>query len=49
MLAIGCYGHPHPDIPGGCIEDAFVKDGNILLEFTNLPPDVQHLAGEDKL
>jgi len=46
MLDVGCYDHPHTDIPGGCIEDAFAKGGNNLLEFTDLPADVQHLVGK---
>ena len=45
MLDIGAYGHPDDSIAGGCIEDAFAKDGTKLMEFTDLPANVQNLVG----
>lgn len=45
MLDLGVYNHPHPDIPGGCIEDPYFKDGNRLIEISSLPADVQELVG----
>lgn len=37
MLDIGCYGHPKDEIAGGCVENAFGKDGISLLEWSDLP------------
>ncbi|MFH1006174.1 MAG: M24 family metallopeptidase [Candidatus Latescibacterota bacterium] len=45
MLDVGAYGHPHDAIAGGCIENAFAKDGATLLEMTDLPALVQPLVG----
>jgi len=45
MLDVGCYGHPHPEIPGGAVENAFGKDGDKLLSWSDLPVDVHHLVG----
>jgi len=46
MLDVGCYGHPNPDIPGGCIENAFAKNGNKFVSFPNLPVNAQSIVGE---
>ena len=34
ILDIGCYGHPNDEIAGGCIENAFGKDGENLLSWS---------------
>lgn len=46
MMDLGMYGHPNVDICGGCIEDAYIKRGNTLVRFTDLPIDVQELVGK---
>ena len=46
MLDLAQYGHPNPAISGGCVEDAFFKKGNELIHFTDVPVDVQELAGK---
>jgi Xaa-Pro aminopeptidase len=45
MLDLGVYGYPHPDICGGCVEDAYFKKGNELIKFSDLPIDVQSMVG----
>ncbi len=46
MLDLGLYGHANTDICGGCVESAFFKKGNVMISFTDLPTDVQHLVGK---
>ena len=46
MLDIGCYGHPNDEIAGGCVEDAFGKDGSALLKWSDLPAAVDQLVGK---
>ena len=46
MLDLAQYGHPNPEISGGCIENAFFKKGNELICLTDLPVDVQSLVGK---
>ena len=45
MLDLGVYCHPNDEICGGCVENAFFKNGNECICFTDLPTDVQHLVG----
>ena len=45
MLDVGCYGHPNEEIAGGCVEDAFGKEGNTLLKWSDLPINVADLVG----
>ncbi len=46
MLDLGNYGHPNIEICGGCVEDAYFKEGKTLHRFSDLPVDVQHLVGK---
>lgn len=46
MLDLGMYGHPNPDICGGCVEDAFIKRGNQAIKLSDMPVDVQELVGK---
>ena len=46
MLDLAQFNHPNTEIAGGCVEDAFFKNGNKLLHWTDLPADVQHLVGK---
>lgn len=46
MLDLAQYGHPNPEISGGCVEDAFFKKDKTLIHLTDLPVDVQHLVGK---
>ena len=46
MLDLAQYGHPNPAICGGCVEDAFLKNGNALIHLTDVPVDVQALVGK---
>jgi len=46
MLDFGSYGIPHHEIPGGCVENAFGKDGCKLLKWTDLPVRVSELIGK---
>jgi len=45
MLDLGCYGHPNDEIAGGCVENAFGKDGNTLLAWSDVPVKVASLVG----
>lgn len=46
MLDLGCYGHPNPEIAGGCVEDAYLKRGNKAYKCSDVPVDVQELVGK---
>lgn len=46
MLDLGCYGHPNPEIAGGCVEDAYLKRGNKAYKCSDVPVDVQDLVGK---
>ncbi len=46
MLDLGCYGYPNTEICGGCVEDAYFKNSQNLISFTDLPVDVQELIGK---
>lgn len=46
MLDLGCYGHPNPEIAGGCVEDAYIKRGNKAYKCSDVPVDVQELVGK---
>ncbi len=46
MLDLGCYGHPNPEIAGGCVEDAYIKKGNKAYKLSDMPVDVQSLVGK---
>ncbi len=46
MLDLGCYGHPNPEIAGGCVEDAYLKKGNKAYKCSDVPVDVQELVGK---
>lgn len=46
MLDFGSYGIPHEEIPGGCVENAFGKDGKKLYKWTDLPVRVSGLTGK---
>jgi Xaa-Pro aminopeptidase len=47
MLDVGSYGHPNDEIAGGVVENAFGKDGDKLLSWSDLPVDVHALVGND--
>lgn len=46
MLDLGSYGYPDDQICGGCVEDAFVKKGNKVYKYSDMPVDVQDLVGK---
>lgn len=46
MLDLGCYGHPNREICGGCVEDAFIKKGTVVYQYSDMPIDVQELVGK---
>ena len=46
MLDVGCYGHPHDEIAGGVIENAFGKDGDKMLSWSDVPLEVADLVGK---
>lgn len=46
MLDLGCYGHPNPQIAGGCVEDAYLKRGSRVYKCSDVPVDVQELVGK---
>jgi Xaa-Pro aminopeptidase len=45
MLDIGSYDHPHEEIAGGVVENAFGKEGNKMLSWSDLPVEVDELVG----
>jgi len=45
MVDVGCYGHPNDEIAGGCVENAFGKDCNKLIKWSDLPVKVSSLVG----